>query len=120
MYVNNISKKVLGFGALTLVPGDTLPLPEGFDESHPTIKYLIENKFIVPVDFKSAVLTDEDVAAAKAKEQKAAQVAGKLKEINKMNLDALREEAAKLGAEYTDTDTKDALKKTITEKLQAE
>jgi len=48
MYVNNISKKVLGFGALTLVPGDTLPLPEGFDESHPTIKYLIENKFIVP------------------------------------------------------------------------
>lgn len=129
MLVKNTSQKVIGFGTLCLLPGETKELPAGFGENHPVVLFYLKKKYIVKADSTTSsndetdtggdTLTDEQKAAA-ADAAKKAGIASKIKKVAKMNLDPLRKEATALGITFTEDDTVDVLRQKITEKLRIE
>ena len=146
MLVKNNGQKIIGFGSVHILPGETKMLPEGYDESHPTVAYYLLRGYLVKVDASrppaqdvkvpdnpgvpgsdtgdpnaktdpgGVELTDEEKAAA----AKIAEIEAKIKAVGKMNLEPLRGEAFALGIEWKEEDTKAILVQKITEKLQAE
>jgi hypothetical protein len=126
-----------------MLPDNISELPEGFGPQHPTVKFFLGKGWLVPVDKDAKApdpipgLTPEKVtpenttteltqeeAAAKAAEEaaaiKKAETEARIKALDRMNLEALRNEAAAVGVEWADGDTKAMIAQKITEKLQAE
>jgi len=141
MQVKNTGKKCIGFGTVVLAPDAVGTLPDGYGADHPTVKYLMDKKWLTPVKGGKAApandpppqtppandpppeLTEEEKAAKAAEDAEnewKAGIAAKIKEVGKMNLEPLRGEAFALGIEWVESDTKAILVQKITEKLQAE
>mgnify|MGYP004581875889 CR=1 FL=1 len=100
MRVKNICGKIINFGTLTLLPGQSGTLPPGFDVN-PVIAAYVEQDNI-------AILSD----AAPAPEISKADIPGDPASLKKDELIAL---CGKLGIEVADTDTKAALVEKIEE-----
>ena len=126
MLVQNIGKKVIGFGAVALPPDAVGTLPAGYGPEHPVVKFYLDKKWIKEVKGGKSVapkvdtppepeLTEEE----KAKMAKKAELAAKIKAVGKLNLEPLRVEATNLDIEWTESDTKAVLAQKITEYLQA-
>lgn len=132
MLYKNTGKKVLGFGTLVMPPDAVETLPAGYDENHPTVKFLIDRKWLTVVKGGKAAtppaepppeLTEEEKAAAAAKTEsdaKRAAIDTKIKAVARMNRDQLNAEAAALGVEFAESDNNDQRKAKLTEKLQAD
>ena len=136
MRVQNLGKKVIGFGSVILPPDAVDTLPVGYGPDHPVIKFYISRGWLKelkgnaqpappapPPVTPPAELTEEEKAAkaaADAAAAKKAELDAKIKNIGKLNLEPLRGEAFALGIEWTEGDTKAVLVQKITEKLTAE
>ena len=118
MYVKNTGSKVIGFGSIFIVPGESGELPGEFDKDHPTIKFYIEKGWLTEINEpeEGAVNVNED--AEKAHDPSNEQ--GSRKSLSQMNLTELRAEATTLGIEFEETDTKAVLLQKIRENNQAE
>ena len=46
MTITNNSAKIIGFGGVSVLPGQSSELPSAYSENHPTIKYFIGRKMI--------------------------------------------------------------------------
>ena len=100
-YAKNVSNKPIGFGGtdFVLLPEQSGPLPEGFNEKHPVIGYYLNAKppFLVKVDGKA----EADRLAAEAKAE-ADRIAAEKAEADRKAADAAKlaaEEAAKAEAD---------------------
>jgi len=123
MLVKNASAKPIGFGSTILMPEDVCSLPplnakgepEGYGPNHPTIKFYLERKWLVPTESKPEPEQSEPNA-----EEKTAAAETKPKGRSRMSREELREEAAALGIEWAESDTRETLIQKITERLQAD
>ena len=52
MYIKNTGAKTIGIGGLAVLPDSVERLPDGYDKSHPTIKFLITKGFAKLVNSK--------------------------------------------------------------------
>ena len=134
MLAKNTGAKVIGFGSLILLPGETHELPEGFDTNHPTVKYYLSKGFIMEADGNAEAkseASEEDRLAAEektkveaeeiAKQQaKAAEIEQKIKALGAMKLEELQAVATSLEITFTSSDTKSVLAQKITEKYETE
>ena len=112
MLVKNTGKKCIGFGSLILTPDAVGELPEGYSAEHPTVKFYIDKKWLEEVkEDSTAPITPPD-------ENKSADA--KIKSLNRLNLELLRNEADTLGIEWADDNTKAQIIAKITEKLSSE
>ena len=120
MYAKNTGTKVIGFGDLSLLPGATDELPTGYDEKHPAVAYYIAKGWLTPAPSASAA----DASAEEASEGAeggtgAAVLAARIKELDKMNLEPLRDLAVDLGIDVSSADTKAAIKEKIISAYQS-
>jgi hypothetical protein len=106
MIVKNTSNKVIGLGALTLLPDDTAALPEAFGENHPTVKYYIQSGFLTEAVAMRQASPAANEPVGLASEQK-------IKALGKMKLAELESTATGLGIEVGKGETKDTLKEKI-------
>ena len=107
MQVKNIHRKVIGFGTIYILPGETGELPSGYSAEHPIVKFYFKKKWLA----KAAVVAGqanepvpisyEDAMAAVVDE--------------KMNRPMLKSIAEALGIVVDDSDTK----KILIEAIQA-
>ena len=110
MFVKNSSKKVMGFGKTVILPGESGELPEGFDESHPTVNFYFAKGWLEKAG-------RENATADAPAESTPADADAEIKQLARMNLEPLREKAAELGLEWSESDTRAKLVALITEKL---
>jgi hypothetical protein len=136
MFVKNTGPKVIGFGDVILIPGDSGELPDGFDQQHPTVQFYIGKGWITPTLPGAALSTpqepphtepteeekaraEEERLAAEEQSKKDAE-AQKIKGLARMSLSQLQDEAKSLGIEFAETDTKAILTQKITDVYQVE
>jgi len=130
--VKNTTNKPIGFGSVILLPDSISKLPEGFGPDHPTVKFFLGKKWLVEVDENAPKddasnpssitperLTPEQSTPEQTAAKAAEDVAAKIKALDRMNLEALRNEANTLGVAWAESDTKAMIAQKITEKLQA-
>lgn len=72
MFVKNTGAKVIGFGSMLVLPGETRDLPAGYDKDHPVIKFYIEKGFLEAVAQNETPAADiEEKAEAQPQAKKA-------------------------------------------------
>ena len=126
-YVQNVSKKPLGFGSTIILPNEVKPLPTGYGENHPTVQFYLTAKtpYLKRVGAEAVTPEPEAVTPEGAGEDnvdegdKTDDLEAKIKALSKLNLDPLRNLATELGVEWVDTDTKAVLTAKITDVYQA-
>jgi len=118
MIAKNTGPKILGFGAASLLPGETAALPKGYGSGHTTVRFYLEKGWL-----EEAPDGPLEEAPDGPQEQAAGAAAGadgaenEVKALKGMTLDALKAKAGELGIEFGDKDTKAALADKITAKL---
>jgi hypothetical protein len=130
MNITNNGKKIINVGTLTLLPGQTAPLPEGY-EGNPVVAFLIgRGTLTADQPFRAAAAkaplkddaADAAAAEAKAKAEEAARAEAArqeaIKGIKKMNRAELDAACAKAGIEVTDADTIPTLQEKLIAALQ--
>ena len=93
MKVENIGKKIIGIGNVTILPGKTEAIPEAF-ENNPTLE-IYKRLGIVKVTGKASTpaKTEKEIAEAKAEaEKKAAEEAEELRKSRLASLEGISEE----------------------------
>jgi len=125
MFVKNTSPKVLGFGKMMLLPDAVDNLPEGFDKSHPTIKFYFARKWLAEATPDEAAkpepqpepeLTEAEKAELEAL-NKADALEKELKALKGMNKAQLQTKATELGVEFKEDETNAVLADKISAKL---
>lgn len=124
MNITNNGKKIVNIGELTLLPGDTAPLPAGF-EGNPVVGFLIERGTLsADQPFQSNVpqttLSDDAEAAVRAEEaaRKAKEIEEKTRAIKKMNRAELDAACAEAGIQVEEGDTIPTLQAKLIGKVQ--
>ena len=125
MKITNIGGKAIGIGGLSLLPGETAPLPKDF-ETNPVILFFEERGF-VKLEKADEPLTppDENGGQGEQKEpfgQKRdgltkEEVIAAIKDMKRGELDAL---AVQVGIEVAQDDTVPSLKEKLTAYYQAQ
>ena len=116
MLIKNTSPKVMGFAGIAVSPGETAQIPDIFSEKngnkHPTMEFYLKMGWI-------EVITANGPLQDEPNTPKEVSVGDKLKEVPKMSLGALREEAKSLDIEFEESDTRPVLIEKITEALKS-
>ena len=142
MIAKNTGSKIVGFGKLALLPGETEALPDGYDNGHPAVRLYLARGWIAEVGAGTqelAISTDglgvpvsdegmpsagvaealvEEAADALVNEQAAREV--EVEALKRMTLAQLQERASGLGIEWSASDTKAALAERIAARLKGE
>lgn len=114
MKITNNGKKIVNIGELTLLPGDTAPLPAGF-EGNPVIGFLI-NRGTLSCDEPFCSATPEAPLNDDAADE--VDTSEKIKAIKKMNRAALDAACSEAGIEVEDGDTIPTLQAKLIAKIQ--
>lgn len=120
MNITNNSKKIINVGTLTLLPGQTAPLPKEY-EGNPVIAFFIgRGTLTADQPFQSAAaqtpLKDDAADAAEAEEARQEAIKG-IKKMNRGELDAA---CAKAGIEVVESDTIPTLQEKLIAALREE
>ena len=123
MFVKNTSPKTIGFGDIFVTPGSLGQLPEGFNQNHPTIKYFLNQGFLLLADdLAVAGQEPEDKEPGQEPEDKEpgleSDEAARVTSLSRMTLEQLRSEAEKLNIEFIEADTRADLIEKIRAKKQ--
>lgn len=124
MYVTNKSKKIINIGTLTLVPGDTEPLPPEF-EQNPVVAFLAGRGYLeTSQTFQagSAPLTDGGgtPSGGTGVTDHATELAARIEAIEKMKRAELDAACAEAGIEVAESDTVPTLREKLIAKLRGE
>ena len=125
MKVKNNYTSHLGFGATRIVPGETAPLPEGYDNNHPVVAYYISRKWLKVVgdekgDSEADGNDDNDDGETNNDIDGLGDEVPQIKPISRMNRDELLALAGEMGLEFTNGDTNPELRNKIKAAQKAE
>ena len=111
MKVRNNYTSHLGFGTVRILPGETAPLPIGYGQNHPTVKFYIRRKWLEVIgesgDGTESAVSGVDVNVST--EGGGAQP----KPLSRMNRAELQARAAELDLEFSAGDSNPALAEKI-------
>ena len=115
--VKNTGPKIIGLGSLIVNPDENAPLPEGFGTDHPTVKFFFargwlervtENGIVIPPNVQIDKSDDEDdIKKDSSDNDKPLELSRR--DIERLNLEGLRELATKRNLEFASNATRSTL-----------